>query len=67
MDDLPISFQRVVSTGRLSRLEEAEYSELRSALREAKGNRRLAASMLQIGRSTLYRRMDFFRSRGLDL
>ncbi len=67
MDDLPISFQRVASTGRLSRLEEAEYSELRSALREARGNRRLAASMLQIGRSTLYRRMDFFRSRGLDL
>ncbi|WP_231291518.1 helix-turn-helix domain-containing protein [Leucobacter chromiiresistens] len=67
MDDLPISFQRVASTGRLSRLEEAEYSELRSALREAQGNRRLTASMLQIGRSTLYRRMDFFRSRGLDL
>ena len=67
MDDLPISFQRVASAGRLSRLEEAEYSEMRSALREAQGNRRLAASMLQIGRSTLYRRMDFFRSRGLDL
>ncbi|MEV8339428.1 helix-turn-helix domain-containing protein [Leucobacter sp. NPDC077196] len=67
MDDLPIAFQRVASMGRLSRLEEAEYSELRSALREAQGNRRLAASMLQIGRSTLYRRMDFFRSRGLDL
>ncbi|MGQ0408374.1 helix-turn-helix domain-containing protein [Leucobacter sp. W1153] len=67
MDDLPSSFQRVASMGRLSRLEEAEYSELSSALREAKGNRRLAASMLQIGRSTLYRRMDFFRSRGLDL
>ncbi len=67
MDDLPLSFQRVASTGRLSRLEEAEFSELRGALREAKGNRRLAASMLQIGRSTLYRRMDFFRSRGLDL
>lgn len=67
MDDLPISFQRVASSGRLSRLEEAELSELRSALREAQGNRRLAASMLQIGRSTLYRRMDFFRSRGLDL
>ena len=67
MDDLPSSFQRVASMGRLSRLEEAEYSELSNALREAKGNRRLAASMLQIGRSTLYRRMDFFRSRGLDL
>lgn len=67
MDDLPNAFQRVASMGRLSRLEEAEYSELRSALREARGNRRLAASMLQIGRSTLYRRMDFFRSRGLDL
>ncbi|UQN15051.1 helix-turn-helix domain-containing protein [Gulosibacter sp. ACHW.36C] len=66
-DDLPQGFQTVRSTGRLSRLEEAELAELRAALRESNGNRRLAAETLQIGRSTLYRRMDFFRSRGLDI
>ena len=67
VDDLPHGFQTVTNGGRLSRLEDAELSELRSALREADGNRRLAAEMLEIGRSTLYRRMDYFRSRGFDV
>ncbi|MEU7488110.1 helix-turn-helix domain-containing protein [Streptomyces sp. NPDC042319] len=66
-DDLPESFHRVLNKGRLSRLEDAELVEIRSALREAKGNRRLAAEILEIGRSTFYRRMDYFRSRGFDL
>lgn len=67
VDDLPQGFHRALSNGRLSRLEDAELSELRRALQEAKGNRRLAAELLQIGRSTLYRRMDYFRSRGFEL
>lgn len=67
VDDLPLGFARAQGHGRLSRLEDAELSELRMALREAKGNRRLAAELLQIGRSTLYRRMDYFRSRGFEL
>ncbi|MEV7607298.1 helix-turn-helix domain-containing protein [Paenarthrobacter sp. NPDC089322] len=67
MDDLPQGFHRVLTKGRLSRLEDAELSELRTALQEANGNRSLAAETLQIGRSTLYRRMDYFRSRGFDL
>ena len=67
VDDLPQGFQRVLTKGRLSRLEDAELSELRTALQEANGNRSLAAETLQIGRSTLYRRMDYFRSRGFDL
>jgi transcriptional regulator of acetoin/glycerol metabolism len=67
VDDLPQGFHRVLTNGRLSRLEDAELSELRSALKEAAGNRSLAAETLQIGRSTLYRRMDYFRSRGFDL
>lgn len=67
VDDLPHGFQQVTTSGRLSRLEDAELSELRSALREADGNRRLAAEMLEIGRSTLYRRMDYFRGRGFDV
>jgi len=67
VDDLPQGFHRVLTKGRLSRLEDAELSELRTALQEANGNRSLAAETLQIGRSTLYRRMDYFRSRGFDL
>lgn len=67
VDDLPQGFQRVVTGDKLSRLEDAELSELRAALQEARGNRRLAAELLQIGRSTLYRRMDYFKSRGLEL
>lgn len=67
VDDLPQGFQRVLTIGRLSRLEDAELSELRTALQESNGNRSLAAEMLQIGRSTLYRRMDYFRSKGFDL
>lgn len=67
IDDLPQAFHRALTNGRLSRLEDAEFSELRSALQEANGNRRLAAETLQIGRSTLYRRMDYFRSRGFEL
>lgn len=67
VDDLPLGFARAQGNGRLSRLEDAELSELRMALREANGNRRLAAELLQIGRSTLYRRMDYFRGRGFDL
>ena len=67
VEDLPQGFHRVLTKGRISRLEDAELSELRSALQEAGGNRSLAAEALQIGRSTLYRRMDYFRSRGFDL
>lgn len=67
VDDLPLGFDRALTNGRLSRLEDAELGELRMALRESKGNRRLAAELLQIGRSTLYRRMDYFRGRGFEL
>lgn len=66
-EDLPERFHRMLTKGRLSRLEDAELAELRSGLRDAKGNRRLAAEILEIGRSTLYRRMNYFRSRGFDL
>lgn len=65
--DLPSNFHSLLSGGRLSRLEDAELAEIRSALREAAGNRRVAAEALEIGRSTLYRRMDYFTSRGFDL
>lgn len=65
VDDLPQSFRGGAMTqGSLSRLEEVELHELRTALEEAGGNRTLAADILQIGRSTLYRRLDSYRRRG---
>ncbi|WP_067477743.1 sigma-54-dependent Fis family transcriptional regulator [Nocardia amamiensis] len=67
VDDLPQGLRRAMTNGRLSRLEDAELGELRSALREADGNKRLAAELLDIGRSTLYRRMDYFTRRGFEL
>ena len=65
VDDLPHSFRGgAMEQGRLSRLEEVELHELRTALEEARGNRTLAADILEIGRSTLYRRLDSYRRRG---
>lgn len=66
-DDLCQGLHRKLTSGRLSRLEDVELAEIRRALREAGGNRRLAAEILEIGRSTLYRRMDYFRGRGFEL
>lgn len=62
--DLPQSFT-AMTRGPLSRLEDVELQELRAALEEAGGNRTLAADILQIGRSTLYRRLDSYRRRGI--
>jgi len=67
LGDLPQGFQRVAAPGRLSRLEEAEMHELRAALEEANGNRSLAAEILQIGRSTLYRRLSFYQRHGIQI
>ncbi|MBS1843828.1 MAG: hypothetical protein JST53_05350 [Actinobacteria bacterium] len=64
-DDLPQGFNGGVSDGCLRRLEEVELHELRAALAEAGGNRTRAADILQIGRSTLYRRLDSYRRRGI--
>ena len=66
-DDLCPGLHRKLTSGRLSRLEDVELAEIRRALKEADGNRRLAAEILEIGRSTLYRRMDYFRGRGFEL
>ncbi len=59
--------QRTIARSKLSRLEEAELHQIREALAEAQGNRLRAAEMLQIGRSTLYRKIETYTRRGFLL
>lgn len=59
--------QQAIARGRLSRLEAAELEQIRHALAEARGNRVRAAEILEIGRSTLYRKIDSYTRRGFDL
>ncbi|MFV0461477.1 MAG: sigma-54-dependent Fis family transcriptional regulator [Actinomycetales bacterium] len=65
--DLSAVQLRALSTARLTRLEEAELQQIRAALSEANGNRVRAASLLGIGRSTLYRKIEAYQGRGVDI
>lgn len=56
--------RRILARAPLSRLEEAELAQIRDAVAEAGGNRARAAQMLQIGRSTLYRKAEAYARRG---
>ncbi len=56
--------RRILARAPLSRLEEAELAQIRDAVAEAGGNRARAAQMLQIGRSTLYRKLEAYARRG---
>jgi DNA-binding NtrC family response regulator len=67
VDDLTDSHRRSIARSQLSRLEEAELQQIREALAEAGGNRVRAAATLQIGRSTLYRKMEMYRHRGFSI
>ncbi len=67
LDDLPTVHRRLLARSPLSRLEEAELQQIREAIAEAGGNRLRAAAILQIGRSTLYRRMNDFTRRGYEV
>lgn len=67
IDDLTMRDRNVVARRPLSRLEDAELQQIRDALVEARGNRVKAAAILQIGRSTLYRKMDMYARRGFEL
>jgi len=67
ISDLGELQQRAIARGRLSRLEAAELEQIRQALEEAHGNRVRAAEILEIGRSTLYRKIDTYTRRGFDL
>jgi transcriptional regulator of acetoin/glycerol metabolism len=59
--------RRLLSTMPLSRLEEAELHQIREALADSGGNRVRAAALLQIGRSTLYRKITAYERRGYEL
>lgn len=67
LTDLSDVQMRALQISRLSRLEEAELQQIRQALTESSGNRVKAASLLGIGRSTLYRKIEAYAARGFDL
>lgn len=59
--------QRTIARHPLSRLEEAELHQIREELADSGGNRLRAAELLQIGRSTLYRKIESYTRRGFAL
>jgi transcriptional regulator of acetoin/glycerol metabolism len=65
--DLPDDVLLPGPKAHLSRLEQLELMAITKALRETNGNRSHAASVLGIGRSTLYRRLDAFRLHGFNV
>lgn len=67
LSDLSEVHLRALQVSRLSRLEEAELHQIREALIESGGNRLKAATLLGIGRSTLYRKLEGYAGRGFDV
>ncbi len=67
LSDLSEVHLRSLQVSRLTRLEEAELHQIREALIESGGNRLKAATLLGIGRSTLYRKLEGYAGRGFDV
>lgn len=59
--DLPTRMQQTAAQRQLTMMETAERDSIITALRRSGGNRSQAASALGIGRTTLYRKMRFYR------
>lgn len=66
VDQLTLAEQKMFAKSRLTRLEEAELEQIREALEEAGGNRVHAAAILEIGRATLYRKIDQYSAKGFE-
>ncbi len=67
IEHLGEAHRRALSRARLSRLEEVELHQIRAALAESNGNRLQAAKLLEIGRSTLYRKIESYTRRGFQI
>jgi transcriptional regulator of acetoin/glycerol metabolism len=59
--DLPTRMQHTATQRQLTMMETAERDSIITALQQSNGNRSQAASTLGIGRTTLYRKMRFYR------
>ncbi|WP_363093894.1 helix-turn-helix domain-containing protein [Pseudonocardia sp. 73-21] len=56
--DLPADLRANACRRRMSRFEQAELSAIMDAMSEARGNKKAAAALLGISRSTLYRKLE---------
>lgn len=56
--DLPVELRTSAYRRRMSRFEQAELSAIMDAMSETRGNKRAAAALLGISRSTLYRKLE---------
>jgi transcriptional regulator of acetoin/glycerol metabolism len=64
VSDLPEEIRKHSARRRLTRIEQLELDAIVNALRDAGGNKKLAAERLGVSRSTFYRKL---RTYGIDL
>jgi transcriptional regulator of acetoin/glycerol metabolism len=64
LEDLPENVRRLTARRPLSRMEQLQLEQILLAVRQAGGNKQLAAAQLGISRSTLYRKL---RASGIEI
>jgi transcriptional regulator of acetoin/glycerol metabolism len=64
LEDLPENLRRLTARRPLPRLEQLQLEQILLAIRQAAGNKQLAAAQLGISRSTLYRKL---RASGIEI